>query len=118
MSILDDTVLESNKYLKINFNGGDWSSDAGLLMIKEFSCKLCFVNILKKKFKTNDSASFRFHKDDKNLCQVIYQILGAYFEDDCADELTNNPVLTAILTKKVAPQPTLSRFFNRLEMLS
>ena len=116
MTILNDTVLESNKYLKINFDGGDLSSDAGLLLIKEFVCKLGFVNILKKEFKTNDRASFRFHKDDENLWQVIYQILGAYFEDDCADELTNDPILTAILTKKtLASQPTLSRFFNRLD---
>ena len=31
--------------------------------------------------------------------QVIYQIISAYFEDDCADELTNEPVMTAILDK-------------------
>ena len=116
MPILTDTVLESNKYLKINFNGGDLSSDAGLLLIKEFACKLGFINILKKMFKTNDHASFRYHKDDENLWQVIYQILGAYFEDDCADELTNDPILTAILSKKaLASQPTLSRFFNRMD---
>lgn len=116
MTILNDTVLESNKYLKLNFDGGDLSSDAGLLLIKEFACKLGFVNILKKEFKTNDSASFRFHKDDENLWQVIYQILGTYFEDDCADELTNDPILTAVLAKNaLASQPTLSRFFNRLD---
>jgi len=116
MSILNDTTLECNKYLKINFDGGDLSSDAGLLLIKEFACKPGFVNILKKEFKTNDSASFRHHKDDENLWQVIYQILGAYFEDDCADELTNDPILTAILSKRtLASQPTLSRFFNRMD---
>ena len=116
MTILNDTVLESNKYLKLNFGGGDLSSDAGLLLIKEFACKLDFVNTLKKEIKTNDSASFRFHKDDENLWQIIYQILGAYFEDDCADELTNDPILTAVLAKNaLASQPTLSRFFNRLD---
>ena len=51
MTILNDTVLESNKYLKLNFGGGDLSSDAGLLLIKEFACKLGFVNILKKESK-------------------------------------------------------------------
>lgn len=34
MYSLNDTVLESNKYLKINFDGGDLSSDAGLLLLK------------------------------------------------------------------------------------
>ena len=116
MSIVNTLSLESNRQIKINFNGGDLSSDAGLLLIKEFSCKLGFEKILKSEFKTNDSAKVRIHKDDKNLWQMIYQILGAYFEDDCADELTNDPVLTAILGKKaLASQPTLSRFFNRMD---
>lgn len=37
----------------------------------------------------------RLHTDDENLWQMVYQILDAYFEDNCADELTNDPVLTA-----------------------
>lgn len=41
--------------------------------------------------------------------------ISAYFEDDCADELTLDPVFNAILEKKsLASQPTLSRFFNRM----
>lgn len=116
MAILNNTALESNKYLKINFDGGDLSSDAGLLLIKEFVCKPGFVKLLKSEFKATDDASVRFHKDDENFWQVIYQIPGAYFEDDCADELTHDPVLTAILSKDaLASQPTLSRFFNRLD---
>lgn len=116
MHSLNGTTLESNKYMKINFDGGALSSDAGLLLVKEFACKLGFDKILKSGFKTNDPAMFRIHKDDENLWQMVYQILGAYFEDDCADELTNDPVLTAILGKDVlASQPTLSRFFNRMD---
>lgn len=92
MYSLNDTALESNKYMKINFDGGDLFSDAGLFLVKEFACKFGFDKILKSKFKTNDSAMFRIHKDDENLCQMIYQILGAYFENDCADELTNDPL--------------------------
>lgn len=116
MDILNTKTLECNRKIKINFDGGDLSSDAGLLLIKEFACKLGFVKILQSTFKTNDSASFRYHKDDENLWQMIYHILGAYFEDDCADELTNDPVLLAVLAKKaLASQPTLSRFFQRMD---
>lgn len=116
MYSLNDTALECNRQLKINFNGGDLSSDAGLLLIKEFACKMGFIKILKTMFKTNDTALFRFHKDDENLWQEIYQILGGYFEDDCADELTNDPIFTAVLDKKaLASQPTISRFMNRLD---
>ena len=50
--------------------------------------------------------------DPANLMQVIYQITSAYFQDDCADELINDPVMTAILDKDKLQHPssTLSRF--------
>ena len=48
--------------------------------------------------------------------QLVYQIIASYFEDYCADELTNDPVMTAILDKEaLASQPTLSRFWNRMD---
>lgn len=116
MDILNTVSLESNTQIKINFDGGDLSSDAGLLLFKEFLFKIGAIKLINRIFKTNDHAWFRIHKDDANLMQVIYQIISAYFQDDCADELTNEPVMTAILDKDaLASQPTLSRFFNRMD---
>ena len=116
MDILNTVSLESNSQIKINFDGGDLSSDAGLLLFKEFLFKIGAVKLVNRMFKTNDNAWFRVHKDDTNLMQVIYQIISSYFEDDCADELTNEPVMTVILEKDaLASQPTLSRFFNRMD---
>lgn len=116
MSILNTLALESNKQIKINFNGGDLSSDAGLILIKEFAAKLGFINLIRKYFKTTSTAATRRHTDDKNLMQMIYQIISAYFEDDCADELRSDSVFKSLLnTDKLASQPTLSRFFNRTD---
>ena len=116
MDILNTVSLECNSWIKINFDGGDLSSDAGLLLFKEFLFKIGVVRLINRLFKTNDTAFFRIHKDDANLMQVIYQVISAYFQDDCADELTNDPVMTAILGKDaLASQPTLSRFFNRMD---
>ena len=116
MNSLRDTALESNPYLKINFDGGDLSSDAGLFLIKEFAEKIGLVKLVYRLFKTNDTALFRFHIDPENLLQMIYQTIAAYFEDDCADELTIDPIFTAILEKPtLASQPTISRFFNRMD---
>jgi|GEM_PF-1749512 len=70
MSIVNTLSLESNRQIKINFDGGDLSSDAGLLLIKEFVRKLGIDNLLGKVFKTNDSALFRYHTDQKNLLQI------------------------------------------------
>lgn len=116
MTILNTIALECNKKIKINFNGGDLSSDAGLLLIKEFAAKVGLLKLVNKLFKTNDSAHSRLHTDADNLMQLVYQFIASYFEDDCADELTNDPVLTSILEKEaLASQPTLSRFWNRMD---
>ena len=116
MSIVNTLSLESNRQIKINFDGGDLSSDAGLLLIKEFVSKLGIDNLLGKVFTTNDSALFRYHTDQKNLLQMIYMIIAGYFEDDTSDELTNDPVFKSVLEKDtLASQPTVSRFFNRMD---
>ena len=116
MSIVNTLSLESNRQIKINFDGGDLSSDAGLLLIKEFVSKLRIDKLLGNVFKTNDSALFRYHTDQENLIQMIYTIIAGYFEDDASDELTNDPVFKSVLEKDaLASQPTVSRFFNRMD---
>jgi len=80
MSIVNTLALEINRQIKINFDGGDLSSDAGLLLIKEFISKLGIDTLLEKAFKTND------------------------------------PAFKSVLEKAVlASQPTVSRFFNRMD---
>ena len=116
MHSLNELHLESNNQIKINFNGGDLSSDAGLIPINEFACKIGFDKLLQTHFKTNDTASFRVHTDTKNAMQKIYQTVVGYFQDDDADELTTDPVFTSVLRKKgLASQPTMSRFINRCD---
>ena len=47
---------------------------------------------------------------------MLFQIMAAYFQDDQADALRNDPALTAAVGKEtLASQPTLSRFYNRLD---
>ena len=119
MAIVTGTTLESNKNFRVNFDGGNLSSDGGLLLLKEFYHKLGVKALLKKHFHTTDSASFRIHKDHENLLQMLYQITGAYFQDDHADSLRNDPVLNAVVGKAaLASQPTLSRFHNRMDAQS
>lgn len=116
MSIVNTLSLESNRQIKINFDGEDLSSDAGLLLIKEFISKLGIDKLLNEDFKTNDPALFRYHTDQENLLQMIYMIIAGYFENDASDELTNDPVFKSILEKDaLASQPTTSRFFNRMD---
>ena len=47
---------------------------------------------------------------------MIYMIIAGYFKDDASDERTNDPVFKSILGKdSPASQPTVSRFFNRMD---
>ena len=116
MSIVNTLSLESNRKIKINFDGDNLSSDAGLLLIQEFVNKLGIDKLFSQSFKTNDSALFRYHTDKENLLQMIYMIIAGYFEDDTSDELTNDPVFKAVLNKgTLASQPTISRFHNRMD---
>ena len=79
MSIVNTFSLQSNRQIKINFDEGDLSSDAGLLLIKEFISRLGIERILNRSFKTDDSAVFRYHTDRDNLLQMIYMIMAGYF---------------------------------------
>jgi len=116
MNSLHEIQLFCNKKFKLNFNGGELSSDGGLLMIKEFLSAIGFEKLIEDTFKTTDTATFRKHKDHENLLQMIYQIFGTYYEDNCADEIKKDPVMSAILGKQaLASQPTISRFFNRMD---
>ena len=58
MSSLSALRSESNSKIKINFDGGDLSSDAGLLLIKEFICKIGFDKLIDQHFQTNDKIHF------------------------------------------------------------
>ena len=112
---LTEMKLECNSKIRIDFGGGNLSSDGGLLLMNEFLSKIGFERLVAAKFKTSDDAK-RFHSDVDNLMQVMYQIFSSYNEDDCADELSNEPVITAALEKdRLASQPTLSRFYNRMD---
>lgn len=117
MNSLLEKSMNFNKKIKINFNGGDLTSDSGLLLYKEFDKKIGFSETIKKIFKVNDTAKSRFHSNEDILIQKIYQSIAGYFNDDDGDELRVDPAFTEILGKKaLASQPTMSRFNNRLSL--
>ena len=116
MAIVNGIALESNKNIRVNFEGGNLSSDAGLLLMKEFYHKFGVDTLAKEVFHTTDPGHIRYHKDHDNLLQMLYQITAAYFQDDHADALRYDPAITAAVGKEaLASQPTLSRFHNRLD---
>ncbi len=74
MDILNIISLENNSQIKINFDRGNLSSDAGHLLFKEFLFKIGAIKLISSLFRTNILAWLRIYKDDANLMQTIYQI--------------------------------------------
>ena len=75
---LTEMKLESHSKIRIDFGGGNLSSDGGLLLMKEFLSKVGFERLAAAKFKTIDGAK-RFHSDVENLMQVMYVSIPAHF---------------------------------------
>lgn len=114
MSSLQDLHLDCNNRIKINFNGGELSSDSGLLLLYEYINKLNIPSIIAENFSTDTKQ--RIHSDSSILMQRIFQNIAGYFQDDDADELAFDPIFAQILSKeRLASQPTISRFMNRLD---
>ena len=115
-----DSLLEKstnfNRKIKINFEGGDLTSDAGILLYKEFDEKLGFSKTIKENLNVKNSAKFRVHSNSDIAIQKKYQIIAGYHTDDNADELITDSAFKAVLEKEsLASQPTISRFNNRLD---
>ena len=116
MNSLLEKSTNFNKKIKINFKGGNLTSDAGLILYKEFDEKIEFSKTIKEKLNIKDSAKFRIHSNSDIAIQKIYQNIAGYHTDDNADELTIDPAFKAVLGKDyLASQPTISRFNNRLD---
>lgn len=117
MGSLLEKATNFNRKIKINFDGGDLTSDAGLLLYKEFDEKIGFSKTIQETLKVKDNAKFRVHSNSDIAIQKIYQNIAGYHTDDNADELTIDPAFKAVLGKSnLASQPTLSRFNLRLDM--
>ena len=102
--------------MKVNFDGGDLTSDAGLLLYKEFDHKIGLSDTVRKLLVVHDSVLHRDHPNSDVVLQKLYQHLAGYHTDDHADDLAVDPLLTALFGKeRLASQPTLSRFNEKAD---
>lgn len=116
MTSVKETSLQFNQKIKVSFSGGALSSDSGLLLYQEFDTKTGFSRLIEERLKIKDPVIHTRHTNAQAVVQKVYQHLAGYHTDDEAEELGREPVFTAILEKKrLASQPTLSRFNQRVD---
>ena len=101
----------------LDFNGGEITSDSGLLLLRQFDAQLALTQRLTGLFNDRRNALFIEHHTHEMLCQRIYQIAAGYEDCNDADALRCDPTFQTIVGKSdpLASQPTLSRLENQAD---
>jgi hypothetical protein len=108
-SIMHDT-LNFNKNISVSYDGGNLSSDTGLLIPRSFDEAIGFSKLIEKFFTENPTFE---HTQADVIQQLVYTTIAGYHNDDASDELREDPIFKEILGKSnLASQPTISRRIN------
>lgn len=105
----------SQKKVVADFNGGDVSSDAGLLFLREIDSKTGIVNRIASVLNDRRHPGYVKHDMEQLVRQRAYQIASGYEDANDSDELRHDPILRIVCDKingSLASQPTISRFEN------
>jgi hypothetical protein len=101
----------------LDFNGGQITSDSGLLLLRQFDEQLALTKKLPGLFNDWRNPVFIEHYTHEMLCQRIYQIAAGYEDCNDANTLCSDPTFQTIVGKSdpLASQPTLSRLENHAD---
>lgn len=101
--------------LSIDFEGGQITSDAGLVLVREFDERLGLTCGLGKLVADTRDQRYVSHPVLDVVRQRIYQIAAGYEDTNDATFLRNDPTMRAVVDRvdrPLASQPTLSRLEN------
>jgi hypothetical protein len=105
------------KNLTVDFQGGEISSDAGLLLLRQLDEKLGFTAGLADCLDDRRHQGYVRQPLVDIFRQRLYQIMAGYEDANDADSLRDDPVLKGVVGRllseeSLASQPTMSRFEN------
>lgn len=105
------------RQLTVDFQGGDITSDAGLLLIRQADNSLGLIRGLSGCIDDKRDSRYFDHNMETLLRQRIYQIVAGYEDCNDADLLRRDPAFKAACDRllsdtDLASQPTLSRLEN------
>ena len=105
----------SHKKIVADFNGGDVSSDGGLLFLRATEKKTDIIARITKVLDDRRHPGYVKHDLQQLLRQRVYQIAAGYEDANDSNQLRHDPVLKITCDQLDAPlasQPTISRFEN------
>jgi len=104
--------------LFVDFEGGEITGDAGLVVLREFDERLALTRGLGKLVADGRDRRYVSHSMLDLVRQRIYQIAAGYEDANDANFLRDDPALRAVVDRvdhPLASQPTLSRLENAVE---
>jgi hypothetical protein len=105
----------SCKRVVADFNGGDVSSDAGLLFLREVESRTGIIRRIAEVLPDRRHPGYIKHEVEQLLRQRVFQIASGYEDANDSDHLKDDPIMKIVcdrLTGSLASQPTMSRFEN------
>ena len=108
----------SGKKIEVDFNGGEVSSDAGLLFLREVESRLGVIRRITDVLKDRRHPSYVQHPIFQLMTQRVFQIASGYEDANDSNTLKDDPIMKIVCEKppsndcSLASQPTMSRFEN------
>ena len=97
----------------INFNGGNISCDGGSILLLSFLKKYNLLSSLDD-IPFNDTRRLPKYSNSDIVTQIVLRNLLGYFNQADQMTLVDDPLLSQCIN--ACSQPTLSRFFDRINM--
>src|SRR4030095_4344257 len=104
--------------LVVDFAGGTLTTDAGLLLVREFDAQLRLSADVGSGIADTRDARYITHDLDALVRQRLYQIVAGYEDANDADRLRHDPSFQVVAgdgRTTLGSQPTLSRLENATE---
>jgi len=111
----------SGKSVAVDFNGGEMTSDSGLLFLREVEKKVGIIGRIASVIVDTRHSGYVQHPIRQMVSQRVYQIAAGYEDANDCTTLRSDPSLKTSCDvlpfsgADLASQPTISRFENNLD---
>lgn len=109
--------FRQDREIRLDFEGGQITSDAGLLPLREFDHRIGFTDSIVGCLDDDRHPAYVKHELAALFIQRLYAIIAGYEDQNDADLLRHDGLFQLIAGKpdlgdELASQPTISRFEN------
>ncbi len=102
MATLQEKRINFNPKLTVSNTGGNLSTNAGLILVKQFMDSLGFLELAKSFLQIKDDRTYWRHDNISLLEQLLFQLISGYAADSSAKLLKEDPIFQLILNKETA----------------